>query len=144
MGVQWWTLPPRFPYELVPDGAALGPHHAYIGLLLAALAVWVVGDNLRRDEPVVSAVSVVVLEFGFAATWKYHHVTGALLSLAGALSLLVTPLVPGGEWEPYPRRWRVVCAVGGLVALDDVVEHALGWVTPLDLVWTSAIYPALP
>jgi hypothetical protein len=51
---------------------------------------------------------------------------------------------PGGMWAADPPRWRVLAALGALVALDDVVEHALGVWTPLDAVWKAVIYPALP
>ncbi|WP_135853162.1 hypothetical protein [Halorussus salinus] len=38
---------------------------------------------------------------------------------------------------------RGLALVGVLVALDDALEHAFGWPTPLDLLWSRWLYPAV-
>ena len=133
----------EFPHESVPDGYVLAPHHAYVGLLVTAVAAWVVSDNHPHREVVVTAAGCLLLGFGFLLTWRWYPGTGAALSLLGCALMVGAPLVPGGEWAGYPLTWRVVAMVGGLVALDDVVEHAFRVGTPLDSGW-QYIWPLLP
>jgi hypothetical protein len=47
-------------------------------------------------------------------------------------------------WDLYPVTGAGMVILGLLVAADDVVSHALGWPTPLDLLWRRVIHPALP
>lgn len=68
---------------------------------------------------------------------------GAGLSLAALLAALVAPLSGGGFWGQPSRRMRAVAALAVLIALDDVVSHALGGWTPLDWFWTVVIYPVV-
>lgn len=46
-------------------------------------------------------------------------------------------------WDLYPVTGAAMVLVGLAVAVDDAVSHALGWPTPLDLLWTHALYPAV-
>jgi hypothetical protein len=132
-----------FPHESVPDGAIFGPHHLYVGVLVVLVAVYVVGDDLPRREPLAALVGALVALFGFALTWPYYPETGALLSFVGLLLALGEVLWPGGTWAAYPLRWRAVALVGVLVAFDDVAEHAFGLWTPLDALFRVAIHPLI-
>lgn len=133
----------RFPHESVPDGYVLAPHHAYVGLLVAALAVWVVSDNKPHREMLVTAVGCALLLFGFLFTWKWYAEAGAALSLAGVGLMLAGPLWPGGEWAGFSWAWRLVALLGALVAADDVIEHAFGVPTPLDKFWVEYLAPVV-
>ncbi|GAB7012040.1 hypothetical protein [Halolamina salina] len=124
-----------FPADRVPDGAVFGPHHAYLGLLLALLAVALVWDDATGAEPWVGAAALLAASFAFATIWKFYPQTGAALALAGIVIALASTLLP--FWSSYP--WlgpRGVLLVGAIVALDDVAEHAFGVPTPLDWLWT--------
>lgn len=57
-------------------------------------------------------VGVLIATFGFASVWPYYSLTGASMAL-----------------------------IGLLIALDDVIEHATPYATPLDLLWKHAIFP---
>lgn len=125
-----------FPADSVPDGAVLGPHHVYVGLLLALLALAVVWDNRAGVEPWVGAVGLLLATFAFVTVWPFYPVTGAVLALSGVLIVLGSVFLP--FWTGY--GWlgpRGVLLVGALVALDDAVEHAFGVPTPLDALWTG-------
>jgi len=121
-----------FPAESVPDGVIGAPHHLYIGVLVLVVAILVVADDYARREPLLALTGALTALFAFATVWPYYHVTGALLTLAGLLVVLVGVCWPGGIWAAYPIRWRLVAFLGVLVALDDVIEHAFGVWTPLD------------
>lgn len=132
-----------FPHDSVPDGAVFAPHHAFIGLLLALLAVALVWDDAPGAEPWVGALALLAASFGFALVWPYYAVSGATLALAGVGVALASTCSP--FWQAYP--WvgpRGVLLLGAAVALDDVAEHAFGIWTPLDWVWRVALHPALP
>lgn len=125
-----------WPVDSVPDGAALAPHHVYIGLLLAFLALALVWDDAAGAEPWVGAVGVLTASFAFASIWTWYPETGALLSLAGVGVALVAPFL--AFWSSYP--WigpRGMLLLGAIVALDDVAEHTFGVPTPLDWLWTT-------
>ena len=125
-----------FPADQVPDGAVFGPHHVYIGLLLALLALAVVWDDRSGVEPWVGAVGLLTACFAFATVWTFYPETGAVLSIAGVLLALASTALP--FWAGY--AWlgpRGVLLLGALVALDDVVEHAFGVPTPLDRLWIN-------
>jgi len=132
-----------FPAESVPDGAVFGPHHLYVGLLVLLFAVFVVADDYRQREPLVAIVGAVLALFAFATVWPFYHVTGALLTLAGLLVVLIGILWPGGMWSGYPLKWRLVAFAGVLIAADDAVSHAFGVWTPLDAGW-GQVYHLLP
>ena len=59
-------------------------------------------------------VSVALALFGCASVWPYYPATGAGFAL--------------------------ICL---LIALDDAIEHATPYATPLDQVWKHVIYPLL-
>ena len=128
-----------FPHESVPDGAALAPHHAYVGLLLALLAVALVWDDAAGKEPWAVAAGIGLALFAFASIWTWYPETGAVLAVLGVAVAVVAP-VALPFWASYP--WvgpRGVALLGALVAADDVVEHAFGVATPLDWLWTTHI-----
>jgi len=127
------------PAETVPDGAALAPHHAYVGLLLDLLAVALVWDDVAGKEPWVAVVGIGLALFAFASIWPFYDLTGAVLSLLGVAVAVVAP-ISLQFWQSYP--WigpRGVALLGALVAADDVVEHAFGLATPLDWLWKAHI-----
>ncbi len=129
----------EFPADTIPDGAALAPHHVYVGLLLTLLAIAFVWDDAARVEPWVCAVGVATATFAFATVWPFYPATGAVLALTGVAVALLPPL--GVQfWTSY--AWvgpRGLALLGAVVALDDVLEHALGVATPLDWLWTTHI-----
>jgi hypothetical protein len=129
-----------FPHESVPDGVIGAPHHLYVGLLVLLFAVFVVADDYRQREPLVAIVGAVLALFAFATVWPFYHVTGALLTLAGLLVVLIGILWPGGMWSGYPLKWRLVAFAGVLIAADDAVSHAFGVWTPLDAGWGQVYY----
>lgn len=121
-----------FPYHGVPDGAVFAPHHIYIGALVALGAAWVVADDIRDREPVGVVSGLSVSLFGFALTWPYYPVVGALLTLGGlgVASISLTRRY----WFNFPKA-AVVVAFGVAIAADDALEHAFGWPMPLDWFW---------
>ncbi|WP_435348991.1 hypothetical protein [Haloarchaeobius sp. HRN-SO-5] len=131
-----------FPVEPVPDGAVFAPHHLYLGLLAALVVLWTISDNYPHREPTVATVGALAALLGFAATWRYHPKTGALLTLAGVATVVLAPLVRRSYWRDVPRSARVLTVLFGLVALDDAVSHALWPETPLDyLLWDHLMVP---
>lgn len=126
-----------FPHHSVPDGAVLGPHHVYVGLLLALLAVALVWDDAAGKEPWVGAAAIMLATFAFLTVWPFYPVTGAVLALMGVAVAVASPLVLP-FWAGYD--WlgpRGVALLGALIALDDAVEHAFGIPTPLDWAWKT-------
>lgn len=132
-----------FPNELVPDGAVFAPHHYTYAVLLVLLVLATVWDNYPGREPLLAAVGAGVGLFGFLSVWPYYPAPGAILSLAGpvivvaAVALGSVGTVVGGVWDDYPARARIAAGVFAVVALDDAIEHAFGWPTPLDLLWNG-------
>jgi len=127
-----------FPADTVPDGAVLGPHHAYIGMMLALLALAVVWDDRAGVEPWVGSVGLLVAVFAFVTVWPFYPATGAVLALSGVLLVLSSAFLP--FWTGY--GWvgpRGALLLGSLIALDDVLEHAFGVPTPLDWLWKAHI-----
>jgi len=128
-----------FPADAIPDGAALAPHHAYVGLLLALLAIALVWDDAAGKEPWAVAGGIALALFAFASVWTFYPETGAVLALLGVAVAVVAP-VALQFWAGY--AWfgpRGLALLGAVVALDDVLEHALGITTPLDWLWTTHI-----
>lgn len=126
-----------FPADTVPDGAALAPHHAFVGLLLALLAVALVWDDASGKEPWAVATGIGLALFAFASIWPYYAEAGAALALVGVAVAIVAP-VAFPFWSSYV--WvgpRGLALLGALVALDDVAEHAFGIPTPLDWLWKA-------
>lgn len=130
-----------FPHDPVPDGAVFAPHHYTYALGLVLLVVAVVWDNFSDREPLFAALGAGVGLFGFLFVWQYYPGAGAILALAGplvtigAVLLGSVGLAVGGVWDDYPPRYRVATMLFSLAALDDAVEHAFGWPTPLDVLW---------
>jgi hypothetical protein len=127
-----------FPHESVPDGAVFAPHHFTYGALAALFVAATIWDDYPEWEPVGVCGGLSVALFGFLNVWRWYPVTGAALALVGTVAALASTARP--RWREFRRRR---CAVGlmCLVALDDLVNHAFGVPTPLDLLWVNYIYP---
>lgn len=136
------VVPSWYPAERLPDGLLLTTHHANYGLLFVLFGVWVVADDYRHKEPLVVALAALCALIGFLMAWKRHPVTGATLALVGTSIAVVGPLTP--LWSGYPARWRAWTVFWALVALDDVVNHALGVPTPLDSLYKAGLYQLFP
>lgn len=132
----------EFPAERLPDGALLTTHHYTYALLFAFVGVWIVWDNYRRREPAITAIAIMTGLIGFVLAWRFHPVTGALLSLLGGALGVVLPLT--GQWRDYPTKWRAWVVAWSLVALDDVINHAFGIPTPLDWLYNAGLYSLFP
>lgn len=129
-----------FPNESIPDGDVLAPHHLYLGALATLLVVWMVSDDRPGGEAWLVASAVLTAMVGFLFTWRYYPPVGAALTLAGLVVAMTAVLV-----RPYWAKYSWVSLRGAavlalLVALDDALEHALGWPTPLDLFWKHWLY----
>jgi len=134
---------PGFPHEAVPDGDVLAPHHLYLGALAVLLVVWVVSDDRTDREPWAVAVPTLAALVGFTVTWRHYPAVGASITLVGLCAALAA-LVARPYWSAY--QWvgfRGAALVALLVALDDVVQHATGWPTPLDEFWARWLHPAI-
>jgi len=127
-----------FPYHQIPDGSAALPHHATWALLLALVPILSVWDNYPRRDPWPVLTAVLVALIGFVLVWPTHHVVGAVLALLGTLAVILLPLRPMW-WEHWPRPQQVAAILLGLVAMDDVAQHALGLWTPLDAIWKAGL-----
>jgi hypothetical protein len=129
-----------FPSDTIPDGAPFGPHHIYLGALVALLVVWIVSDDRGDREAWLVGAALLAALFGFALTWQYYPPVGAAITLAGlttaVVAALVRPYWAGYAWVGH----RGVLLVGLLVALDDALEHAFGWPMPLDLLWKRWLF----
>lgn len=137
-----WTSSP-FPHDTIPDGATWAPHHLYLGVLVATVALFVVWNDYRRAEPWILLAALLGAAFAFATVWRYYHVAGALLTLALLVVALAAPVV-FPFWRDY--AWigpRGAALVGVLVSLDDAVEHAFGVWTPLDWFWKAWLAGAI-
>jgi hypothetical protein len=127
-----------WPVDRVPDGAALAPHHLYIGALVALVAVWVASDDIRDAEPVIMGTALLGVMFAFGSIWRWYPKTGAAFALI-CLLVATAAVVVAPFWRAYP--WigvRGVGLVGCAIAADDLVEHAFGVWTPLD--WAFNTY----
>lgn len=148
------TAATAFPHHAVPDGAVFAPHHLWTGLLLVLLALLVVWDDDPLREPWGLLAALLATGFCFGLTWPYYPRAGAVGSLLGVTVALVSlTLWPAFALvarqleliESPPTFWterRLAPAwfgavVGTLIAADDVLEHALGWTTPLDWAWKN-------
>jgi len=135
-----------FPAEAVPDGAILAPHHYIYGMLLVLVVIGMVWDNYADREPLLAVLGAGSGLFGFVSVWPYYPVAGALLALLGPVVVIAAVtvgsfgLAVGDVWDDYPRRQRAAAVLLSLVALDDVVEHAFGVPTPLDVIWNGYLY----
>lgn len=127
-----------FPADRLPDGVILTTHHVLYGLVMTLVGCAVVWDDYSRREPLVAALAALVALMGFGLAWRLHPVSGAIAALVGTTVAAVAPIV---GWSEYPRRWRAWTSAWALVALDDVVNHALGWPTPLDWLYRAHIMP---
>lgn len=130
-----------FPDESIPDGTVFAPHHLYTGVLPVLGSVWMVGDDVPGQEPWVVAGGVVVALVSFLLVWQWYPTVGAALTLLGLCVALGAVCAPG-FWSGY--AWvghRGLAFLGGLIALDDAIEHAFPVSTPLDWAWTEWLHP---
>lgn len=73
----------RFPAETLPDGAVLGPHHFYVGGMIAL--------------------------FGFMFVWPYYPTAGATLTVLGTALMTDDVLSHAfGLWTPMHAVWAFV------------------------------------
>lgn len=63
----------------------------------------------------------------------HHFYIGVFLSLFAFVTI----------WDLYPVTGATLTIVGLLIALDDILSHAFGVPTPLDLLWKKLLYPVL-
>lgn len=134
-----------FPHDQIPDGAVMAPHHAYIGLVFLALAMFMVWDD-RPADPVATFLSGILTLFGFLFVWPYYPVTGAAMAVTGLAAAPVAAYVDRDVFlkANSTKTALAFAAIGWLIAVDDVVEHAFGISTPLDLLFNELIRPLLP
>lgn len=138
-----------FPYHRVPDGSVFVPHHLMWALLIALIPLGMVWDNHPRKEPVLAVTAVVVALVAFVLVWPTHHWLGAALAVLATVAAVVvlafrlsqSMLAESPLWPPLPLFVALLLAI---VALDDVLQHAFGWQTPLDWVWNAHLRPRLP
>ncbi|KAA9399684.1 hypothetical protein [Haloarcula sp. CBA1129] len=124
-----------FPYHAVPDGSAALPHHYVTATLAALVPILIVWDNDPRREPWMALCGVLGGLVSFGMVWPRYPVIGASLTLAANAVVLLAPFRPG--WREWPRRHAVAVVLLALVALDDSLQHALGWHTPIDAAWKA-------
>lgn len=125
----------KFPYESVPDGAVLAPHHFYavlFGLLFCAV-VW---DDYPHREPLITSLCLLTGFLSFLLIWPWYPVIGASVTLV-SLVVAVIPLFTRDLWSKYPLKYRIAVALCIVIALDDAVEHAFPVGTPLDMFWKT-------
>lgn len=134
-----------FPYDTVPDGAVMAPHHLYIGFGLLVVAILIVWDD-RPADPVATLLSALAVFFGFLFVWPYYAVVGAAMTLFGLAAAPVAAYVDRDVFlEARSTKTAIGMAVAGwLIAVDDVIEHAFGIPTPLDLLFNEVLRPLLP
>jgi len=138
-----------FPAETVPDGSVALSHHYTWALLLALVPILMVWDRYPTRDPWMMLTALLAGLIGFVLVWPTHHVLGAVLALGANLTVLALAgyhvvqdgVLGRGRWRVLPLVAIVVLA---LLALDDVLQHALGWPTPLDFLWNEYLRPALP
>ena len=63
----------------------------------------------------------------------HHFYVGIIISWFGFMYI----------WPGYPVVGSVSAIVGLLIALDDVIEHSTGIITPLELLWRRVILPVV-
>lgn len=122
-----------FPYHHIPDGNAALPHHYLWALLAAVIPVLIVWDDYRHREPWLALTAILAGLVGFGLVWPRYPVMGAVLTLTANVALLLVPLRPA--WRQWPRKHSAAVVALALLALDDSLQHAFGWVTPIDWAW---------
>ena len=129
-----------FPYEMEPDGAVFGPHHFYLGVLLILLVCWMTVDPESESRPWVVAGATLLAVFAFSLTWPYYPAVGAIGVLVTLGVATASALFRPFWWRSSPLA-HFALLVGLFVAWDDVLNHALGWPTPLDALWAERLHP---
>jgi len=124
-----------FPYHTIPDGNAALPHHYLWAMLAALVPVLIIWDDYSDREPWLALSAVLGGVVSFGLIWPRYPVIGATLTLAFNAVLLLVPFRPA--WREWPRRHALAVVLLALLAADDSVQHALGWVTPVDWAWKA-------
>lgn len=132
-----------FPHDAVPDGDVLAPHHLYLAVLAALFVCWLVSDDRTGRETWVVAGGALAALFAFLFVWRHYPVVGAVLSLAGLFVALAAVVGRPYWWEYQLLGFRGAALVSVAVALDDVLQHAVGTPTPLDELWRRWLFPAV-
>ncbi len=131
-----------FPYEKVPDGVILAPHHLTIGALIGLYFCAIVWDNYRYRQPHVVGGSLLSVIFSFISIWPYYPVLGAVLTLLSLLAATIAVMVRS-IWYEYPLKYRQGVATAIIIAWDDALSHTFGVQTPLDWLFLNIIFPLI-
>jgi hypothetical protein len=127
----------QFPVDRVPDGSVLVPHHLWLGLIALLLGLAMAWDDQQAD-PAIAAGGAGLTAFSFGLVWPTYPAVGAIGTLLG-LALSGIGLV---RQRVLFRRKQMIVAVTGLaIAADDVLEHAFGIPTPLDVLFNRVLLP---
>jgi hypothetical protein len=132
-----------FPVDTIPDGAIFAPHHYTYGMLLVLVMIFVVWDNFRDREPLLSVLATGSGLFSFLYVWPFYPVAGAIGSVVAPVLVIGVVLMGwaglsvGDVWDDYPVLYRAMTIVFSILALDDAVEHAFGVWTPFDALWQA-------
>lgn len=126
-----------FPVDQVPDGAPFAPHHLYVGLIVLLLGMASAWDDQQAD-PLLTAFGVALSLFSFALVWPFYGAVGAMGTLLG-LALVGIGIVR--ERVFFGRKQMALALTGLAIAADDVLEHAFGIPTPLDVLFETVLLP---
>ena len=128
-----------FPHELVPDGNIMAPHHFYYFTILALVFLAAVWDNYRNEEPIVVAILILSSLFGFIFVWPRYPTSGAIISVGAPVLAIILVITGYYIWNDYPIKYRLGIAISLLLSLDDSVDHAFAFQTPLDYAWNNGL-----
>lgn len=122
------------------------PHHLYLGVLVAAVAVastaWVAD---REGFPGVVMGALAGTWFSFMFVWPSspnYHAPGALLCLV-TLGAATAAIFVRRFWRVGWTYPRIGVAAGLLIAWDDIIDHALHVDTPLSLFFDGVLLPLM-
>lgn len=124
-----------FPYHVVPDGNAALPHHYVTLSVLSLVPLLMVWDHHPKRDPWVSMTAVLLGLMSFTLIWPRYPVIGATLTVACNVVAVLAPIALPNWRHHWPRSIRVVAVLLALGAADDSLQHAFGWVTPIDWAW---------
>ena len=116
-------------YHIEPDGDRLSPHHHYTGLHVAILGLLLFTPSI----PVLAAGLATALG-GYLAMLVLWHEDGR--PVAGAVGSVSSGAILTGIGI---ATMNPVLTIGGLVSLDDTIQHTTGIKTPLDQWWKNGL-----